>query len=163
MAEQITIAGHVFDVPTRYEEGHELTANEASALNQTFHENLRNNFAKKVEARKDGGDLDDDSKSELQEELDKYAEDYEFGVRTGGGAVRDPVMSEALSIAKDKIWEALKRKGKRRKDVEASAVTDLAKKLIDRNPEIMNLARQRVAEAQAAAAGDLEELIADVA
>lgn len=160
MAEQITIAGHAFNVPTRYEEGHELTANEASALNQTFHENLRNNFAKKVEEAKNGADRveDDDVLAELQEQLDKYAETYEFGVRTGGGYVRDPVMAEAMKIAKDKIWEDLRSRGKKPKDIEASAVTARAKKVIEKNPSIMDLARQRVAEMQAIAAVDLEGL-----
>jgi hypothetical protein len=46
--EQITIAGQSFNVPIRYEEGHELTSGEASALNQTYHENIRNNLAKKA-------------------------------------------------------------------------------------------------------------------
>jgi hypothetical protein len=55
--EQITISGHSFNVPVRYEEGHELTAGEASALNQTYHENLRNNFAKKVKDAGDGADV----------------------------------------------------------------------------------------------------------
>jgi len=161
MAEQIPIAGSVFNVPVRYEEGHELTANEAAALNQTFHENLRNNFAKRVDSRKENGELDSDVKEELQSELDSYADEYEFG-GPRGGAVRDPVMSEAMKMAKDKIWDLLKSKGKKRKDVEASAVSDLAKKYIDRNPSIMDLARKRVEEARAAASGDLEALVAGI-
>ena len=163
MAEQITIAGHVFNVPTRYEEGHELTANEAAALNQTFHENLRNNFAKKVEDKKDGMEKieDDDVLTDLQSQLDEYADQYEFGAPGARGA-RDPVLSEAMKLAKDKIWEALRAKGKKRKDVEASAVTELAKKHLVKHPEVMQLARQRVAEAQAAASGDLEDLVANI-
>jgi hypothetical protein len=141
MAEQITIAGH------------------------PFNENLRNNFAKRVEDQKNGAERveDEDVLAELQAQLDKYAEEYQFGVRTGGGAVRDPVMSEAMRIAKDKIWEHLKRKGVKRKDVEAPKVTEAAKKLLDKNPEIMELAKQRVAETQAAAASELGDILADVA
>ena len=48
MPEKITIAGKPFDVPHRYEEGHQLTAAEAKALNQIFWENLRNNFQVRV-------------------------------------------------------------------------------------------------------------------
>ena len=44
--DEITIAGQVFSVPVRYAAGHVLTEGEASALNQTYHENLRNNFAR---------------------------------------------------------------------------------------------------------------------
>ena len=159
--EQITIAGKTFNVPVRYEEGHELTAGEASALNQTYHENLRNNFARKVEEVANGGNLTSDQLDELQEKLDKYAEEYEFGVRVGGFTRGDPIKSEAMKIARDKVWELLKKKGKKRKDVDAAAVNEYAKKLLDKyNDEIMALAKQRVEEAQALAAGDLEDLVA---
>lgn len=156
--EQITIAGHSFNVPVRYEEGHELTAGEASALNQTYHENLRNNFAKKV---KDAGASAD--VPALQAELDAYAAAYAFGVRTGGGgAPRDPVMAEAMSIAKGIIRAALKKKGKKVSEVDPKAINDAAKKLIDRDHSITETAKARVAEAQAAASEDLSDLIADL-
>ena len=164
MADKITIAGHTFVVPDRYEEGHELTANEAAALNQTYHENLRNNFAKKVDDKKSNGAPidDDDVLAELQSELDKYADEYEFGVRSGAGGVRDPVLSEALRIAKDKIRDHLKRKGIKLKDVEAPKITEAARKLIEKNPEIMELAKARVQETQAAAAESLDDVVAGV-
>lgn len=157
--EQITIAGKVFNVPVRYEEGHELTAGEASALNQTYHENLRNNFAKKV---KDASEKPDFDQASIQTELDKYAAEYQFGVRTGGGATRDPVQSEALRIAKDQIRTALKKKGVKLASVEASAITAAAQKLIDRDTRILELAKQRVEEAQLAAADDLSDLVASL-
>ncbi len=150
--ETITIAGAPYQVPVRYEEGHELTAGEASALNQTFHENIRNNLAKKA---KEG--------SLTQAEVDAYSGTYQFGVRTGGGfAPRDPVMSEALRIAKDQIKAALKKKGRKVSDVEASAINEAAKKLVGQNPQILELAKQRVAEQQAAATEDLSSLVADI-
>ncbi len=150
--ETITIAGAPYQVPVRYEEGHELTAGEASALNQTFHENIRNNLAKKA---KEG--------SLTQAEVDAYSGSYQFGVRVGGGApTRDPVMSEALRIAKDQIKAALKKKGRKVSDVEASAINEAAKKLVGQNPQILELAKQRVAEQQAAATEDLSSLVADI-
>lgn len=157
--EQITIAGQAFNVPVRYEEGHELTAGEASALNQTYHENLRNNFAKTV---KEGLESGSETVETLQTKLDTYAAEYAFGVRTGGGAVRDPVMAEAMNIAKGQIRALLKRKGTKVSDVAASAITDAAKKLVaheTHGPKIMNDAKRRVAEAQAAAGADLDELV----
>jgi hypothetical protein len=154
--DQITIAGQVFNVPLRYKEGDEINANEAGALNQTYHENLRNNFAKKVEEGLKNGQ----TVETLQEQLDAYANEYQFGVRTGGGAVRDPVMSEAMAIAKTKIKEHVKKKGKMLRNITAAAMTEAAKKLIERSPEIMQLARERVAATQAAAAEDLEALTA---
>ena len=160
MPEQITIAGETFSAPMRYEEGHELTAGEAAALNQTYHENLRNNFAKKVKDAKEAGSFD---LAAFQGEFDTYAEAYQFGLRVGGGGVtRDPVMSEAMSIARGQIRVALRKKGVKIASVDAAALTAAAKKLIDKNPQIMELAKQRVEEAQAAAADDLSELVADL-
>jgi hypothetical protein len=151
--DQITISGHTFNVPVRYEEGMELTAGEASALNQTYHENLRNNFAKKVKDAGASADL-----SALQSELDTYAGTYQFGVRTGGGVgvSRDPVMSEAMRIAKDKLRELIKKAGKKPSDFTNETITAKAKELLDRQPEILALAKQRVAEQQALASADLD-------
>lgn len=157
--EQITIQGKIFNAPLRYEEGHELNAGEAAALNQTFHENLRNNFAKRVKEAIENGGFNQDA---LQSEFDKYAEDYEFGVRTGGGAPRDPVMAEAMNIAKGQIKAKLKEKGKVLRDYDAAAITEAAKKLVAKTPAIMELAKKRVEEAQMAAAVDLDDMIADL-
>lgn len=160
MTEQITIAGEVFHAPVRYEEGHELTAGEAAALNQTFHENLRNNFAKRVKDAKDNGSFDAEA---LQTEFNKYAEDYAFGIRTGGGgAVRDPVMAEAMNIARGQVRAAIKKKGLKLADVQATAITNAAKKLLEKNPEILELARARVEETKAVSTDDLSELVADL-
>src|SRR5687768_14778185 len=85
----IQIAGKSFRVPSPFTEGHVLTAGEASQLNQVFHENIRNNQAKKIKA---GGKSDE----EFQGEIDAYAQNYQFGVRTGGGGrTTDPVLRKA--------------------------------------------------------------------
>jgi hypothetical protein len=159
--EQITIAGHTFNVPVRYEEGHELTAGEASALNQTYHENIRNNFAKKVKDATEAGTADIAS---LQAELDKYAADeYQFGVRTGGGSVsRDPVMSEAMRIAKKQIGDLIRAKGGKIADYENSAINDAAKALLAKpgiGEQIMSTARQRVEEQKALASEGLGDIL----
>lgn len=149
--EQITIAGTTFTVPLRYEEGHELTAGEASALNQTYHENIRNNLAGKI---KKGETVD-------QAAVDAYAANYAFGVRTAGtgGVTRDPVMSEALRIAKKQVGDLLRKNGKKVSDYEASAITTAAKNLIDKEPSIMDLAKQRVSEQQSLAGADLGDIL----
>lgn len=147
--EQITIAGSAYNVPVRYEEGHELTAGEASALNQTYHENIRNNLAKLA---KDG--------LLTQEKVDEYANNYQFGVRAAGaGVTRDPVMSEAMRIAKKQIAELLKKSGKKVGDYEVEAINSAAKALLAKSPEIMDLAKQRVAEQQSLAQADLGDLL----
>lgn len=148
--EQITIAGSLYNVPMRYEEGHELSAGEASALNQTFHENIRNNLAGKIKK----------GESVTQAEVDAYAESYQFGVRSGGGgAVRDPIMSEALRIAKKQVGDMIRKKGKKVADYEASAITGAAQALIAKDPQILELAKQRVAEQQALASDDLGDIL----
>lgn len=164
--ETITIQGHPFLVATIYDEGHECTAGEASQLNQVRFENLRNNFAAKVKAAIDAANGQSVDLSGLQTQFDDYAASYAMGVRTGGGGgTRDPVMSEAMSIARGKIKDALKKKGRNLKDVEASAITDAAKRLIAdpaKGPAILELARTRVAEAQAVASEDLSALVDDL-
>jgi hypothetical protein len=149
--EQITIAGHAYNVPVRYEEGHELTAGEASALNQTFHENIRNNLAKKAKE----GTL-------TQGEVDQYAQGYQFGVRTPGtgGVTRDPVQSEAMRIAKRQVSDLIRKSGKKVSDYEATAINSAAQALIQRDPAILDLARQRVAEQQSLAQNDLGDILA---
>lgn len=160
MTEQITIAGEVFDAPVRYEEGHELTAGEAAALNQTFHENLRNNFAKRVKDAKDNGSFDLEA---LKTEFATYADEYAFGIRTGGGgATRDPVLAEAMNIARGQVRAAIRKKGLKLADVQATAVTNAAKKLIEKNPSILELARERVEETKAVSTDDLGDLVANL-
>lgn len=161
MTEQITIAGKTFNVPTRYEEGHELTAGEASALNQTYHENIRNNLAKKVKEAEEAGAFDQDA---MQATVDQYANEYQFGVRAAGAGVsRDPVMSEAMRIAKKQIAELLKKSGKKVSDYTVETINGAAKALLAKDPAIMDLARQRVQEQQSLASADLGDILSGLA
>lgn len=146
MSHSITIAKRQFAVSPRYAEGHVLTANEASTLNQTLFENLRNNFAKKAE---EGG---------TQEEFDAYAEAYQFGVRTGGGGgSRDPVEIEAMNLARDAVRNRILSKGMKLADFTAKAISEAAAKLVDGNPSYRETARQRVAQMQAVAAESIDD------
>jgi hypothetical protein len=155
--EQITIAGKTFNVPIRYEEGHELTAGEASALNQTYHENIRNNLAKKVKEAEEAGAFDH---AQMQATVDQYANEYQFGVRVAGtGVTRDPVKSEAMRIAKKQLGEMLRKNGKKIGDYEVAAINAAAQKLIDKDPQIMELARQRVEEQKSLAQQDLGDIL----
>lgn len=142
MSHTITIAGKSFNVEARYAEGHVLSANEASALNQVLFENLRNNFANKA---KEGAD---------QAAFDEYAASYQFGVRTGGGGSRDPIEVEAMNIARDTVKDLIRKQGKKLADYKAAAISETAAKLLAhevKGPEIRELARKRVAEMQSAA------------
>lgn len=149
--DQITIQGQTFKVPIRYAAGHALTEGEASALNQTLHENLRNNFAKKVaEGVEAGVPLET-----LQQQLDDYANDYQFGVRTGGGGFRgDPVMTLAMGIARELVRTAIKAKGYDMDDWPAPKISQAAKALLEQqgtDGKIISTARKQVeAEKEAA-------------
>jgi hypothetical protein len=149
--DQITIQGQVFKVPIRYAAGHALTEGEAGALNQTYHENLRNNFASKV---RDGVEANVPIET-LQQQLDDYASDYQFGVRSGGGGFRgDPVMTLAMNIAREMVRQAIKGKGLDLEEWPAGRVSQAAKALIDsqgENGRIVATARKQVeAEREAA-------------
>jgi hypothetical protein len=148
---QITIAGKVHTVPQPYEEGHVISAAEAAALNQTYAENLRNNLAPKVKAHIDAGTYDEVT---FQNHVDEYAADYVFGFRPGRTA--DPVAREAMAIAKDKVKDAVRRAGYRLADVSSESITEKAQALLHKYPEIIELAKQRVAAAQELADIDLD-------
>jgi hypothetical protein len=163
--EQIIIQGVTFNVPTPYAEGHVLAANEASALNQLLHENLRNNFASKVKAAR-GEDpdrnLNPDEVQSLQEALDVYAAGYEFGVRSvrsSSGPSLSAVDREAISLAKAAIKAALKKKGYDVKSLDKEDLEAKAAELIDRRPEFREQAQARVAAKKAAAATSLDDIL----
>jgi hypothetical protein len=151
--EKITIAGRAFDVPSRYSEGHVLTANEASALDQVFHENIRNNLSKKLDGKSD---------EEAQALVTEYAGAYVFGARTGGFISRDPVETEALNMCREAVRNAMKRKGYKltgKDATPASKITELAKQLFDKDPEKwLGPARETVAlkKQTQGASGDIE-------
>jgi hypothetical protein len=142
----ITIAGNPFTIPDRYEEGHELSAGEASALNQTLRENVRNNLSKK--------------EGLTQEAVNEYAASYQFGIRAAGaGRTADPVMAEFMRLARAKIKDALKAA---KKSATAEAINEAAKGMVN-NPvhgaPLMELAKKRVAEAQSIASAELGDII----
>jgi len=147
---QITISGKSFEVAPRYAVGHVLTANEASALNQTFFENLRNNFAKQA---KDGAS---------QADFDKYAEGYVFGIRSTGS--RDPLQTEAMNIAREQVREGIRKSGKQLKAYTGEQITNAAAKLLERRPEILEIARERIAAMKNTATQEVDsDILADLA
>lgn len=153
----ITIASKSFTVPQPYAAGHVLTANEASAVNQVFAENLRNNFASKVKAADEAGTFDQDV---LQGALDDYANDYEFGVRTGGGRTGDPVRQEAMNIARDMVRKAIAKKGLKVSDYSGKAISAKAQEVLDsgKYPQILETAKARVESARDIADVEIDSL-----
>jgi hypothetical protein len=151
----ITIQGHDFTVPERYTEGHPLTEGEAKALNQTYHENLRNNFAKQVkDAKGEAAALTSEQVTDLQSKLDTYAESYSFGVRVAGSvrAPADPVGKEAFSIAREAVKAQIRKQGKNPNSYEAKQIAEIAQAALEKNKDrFYEIARQRIAEREAIA------------
>jgi hypothetical protein len=84
----------------------------------------------------------------LQQQLDDYANEYQFGVRTGGGGFRgDPVMTLAMNSAREIIRNAIKTKGLDPDEWPASRVSQAAKAIIDsQGPDgkIISSARKQI-------------------
>lgn len=149
----ITIQNRTFVVPQPYAEGHVLTAGEASALNQVLAENLRNNFASQI---KRAAEDKENPRVLEQADLDKYAESYKFGVRTGGTKVIvDPVLKEATKMAEVAVKNALKKRGTDLKTVSDENFDELVQGVLAKNPTFMEQAKIIVA-ARAGAVGDID-------
>lgn len=150
----VTIEGLVFKIPSPFAEGHVVTANEAAALNQTFRENIRNNFASKAKSGKEAGT----SPEALQADLDKYISEYEFGVRHGGGGARvvDPIEREVRDIATAAVLAALQKAGVAKKDVSKEQLKQKVDEAIEKyGPKLRQKAKAAV-EARNSALSGLE-------
>jgi PP-loop superfamily ATP-utilizing enzyme len=165
---EITIQGFAFSVPAPFSEGHTVTAGEASALNQTLAENIRNNLAKTIDkaveaaAKANAIDVKDVTAGhldldELQGKVNEYVQEYEFGVRAGGGRnITDPVEREAMNIARTKVREALKSKGYVLAEIPKETIDKLAEDLVEANPAITDEAKRRVESTKSFAVGEID-------
>lgn len=152
----IMIAGDNFNVLQPYKAGDVLNAGEASALNQTRAENIRNNMAGKAKALKDSGSYAQDV---FQGTVTDYDTDYEFGQRTGGGRSGDPVKTEAMAITRDLVRQAISKAAAadpskpKLADVSAARISEIAAaqlaKIDDpKTVQIFNTAKARVEAAK---------------
>ena len=145
----LVVQGVTLEAPTPYEAGHTLTDNEAHVINQTWLENLRNNFAPIIKKYLDNGELKSadelsvEQRTELQSKFDAYSSAYEFGVRTGGGRVSlDPVQAQAMQLAVQQVKKSLKAKNFKLKDVGMEKVNELAAAAIEKNPKFLEKGRE---------------------
>lgn len=145
----VTIQSQTFQIPAPFLEGHVLKANEASALNQLFAENIRNNFAGKMKAAKDAGQT-----VPGQAELDAYASAYTFGARAVVARNIDPVEKEARSLAWTAIKAALVKKGTKIKSITDEMQEDLITKALDRHPKYREQAKAVVEARRSAVSVD---------
>ncbi|WP_424947013.1 hypothetical protein [Candidatus Spongiihabitans sp.] len=104
---KFTVAGQTLLVPEPYTEDHSLNEAEASILNQTYRENIRNGVAAKIKENPD----------DAQVIVDEYVAGYTFGIRQTRVTL-NPVDAEAKKIAIAKVKEALQKKGIKPSDYE---------------------------------------------
>src|SRR6185369_10463071 len=69
-------------------------------------------------------------------------------VRVASTREGDPVKAEAVRIATDRIKAALRKAGRKVSDVDAKALRAKAGELVAKDPAILEMAAQRVAEAK---------------
>ena len=142
--DDFTIAAETFSVYQPYAEGHALTANEAASLNQTYAENIRNNFAKTVKTAKEAGSFD---AAAIQAALDVYMSKYEFGARVSSGpraAGGDPVLARAVELARERVQKKIREAGGNLKDYAAKDITERAKKAVEANPKFKEMAASQL-------------------
>jgi hypothetical protein len=158
----LIIAGIGFHIPAPYTAGHTLTEAEASAVNQLFAENIRNNFAKHVkDAKGEAATLDREIQISLQTKLDEYAVAYSFERKRASGPARakmDPVEKEAHRLAGLVVEAALNAKGIKKKDLPTEKFNEYVATALERKPEIRETARKQVEALSAVAHAALDAL-----
>lgn len=150
---EITIAGKKFQVRNPYDEGHALTAGEASSLNQLRHENVRNNMAKAVKTW-------DGTEEGLLQAVDDYDRDYTFSIRAAGEprVTSDPITTEAKAIAREAIKQKLEASGQK---ADAKQISAAVEKLLAnevQGPKFRQVAEQRIAERKRLASQAMDDI-----
>jgi hypothetical protein len=153
MSNALTIAGVALTLIGRFAAGHVLTENEASALNQTFAENVRNNCAKKVKELSEAGT----DVAAIQAVVDEYAANYDFGVRkaTSQAVSRDPVARRATTIARNAVTAALKAKGIDKKTLVEGKFDELVAAFAAK-PDTIEAARRAIETEKSVATADVD-------
>lgn len=160
----ITIQGLQFQAPSPYREGHVVNAAEASTLNQTLGENLRNNFAGKVRAALDVAEkaaqaagatapiqLSEEVKAKLASDFAAYAESYTFQGKRPGRAPADPVEKEAWKMGKELVLSHLRKHNFDIKTLADGQLDSLVTQALEKRQDIWEEARRRVDAVQALA------------
>lgn len=163
-SQSIVIQGFDFTIPAPYSEGAVLTANEASALNQLYAENVRNNSASRIKSAKEVAEKagvefsldttlvgEGDDAVTLRASIEDYAANYEFGARrTSSKEPVDPIQREAFRIAKEVVGGQLAAKSIKIKDL-AEGVYDQHIESVAKMEKVQKLAAKRVKEREALA------------
>lgn len=154
---QLTIKGQQFEISDdpAVIVGAQMNEGHVHSLQQTRRENIRNNFAARVEkALGDAETLDPASHQTLQQELQEYAASYQFGVRTAGTRrVVDPVEKEMLRMAKEDIAAAFY--AKHGEKLKGEALGQAAERLLEVKGEDYNRRARRAIRDREAAANEV--------
>jgi hypothetical protein len=144
----VMIQGQIFTISAPYTEGHQLTANEAAALNNLRGENIRNNFAARMKK------AIEDKEPELgQTELDDYDSKYQFGVRSAGKLPQDPVEKEAYKLAEAAVIRALKARNTKLKELPEGKLDELVLQTLEKRPHFSEQAAKVVEARKEAVSG----------
>lgn len=165
--QEVTVAGMTFLADMPYKVGDVITAGEASALNQTYSENLRNNFAGRVKKAKEAAltdakkawveagsqgaepteaTLNDKVVNDLRNAWDEYASTYEFNGRRVARQQGDPIEREARKLA----WQMIAAHCKEASPpIDTKTFTDDKKdeliiQVLDKYPDVREAARSRI-------------------
>ena len=162
--QKIKIQSFIFTAPMPYSEGHVLTAVEAKVLNQTFSENLRNNFAKRVKdatTNEDGSkkDLDADASAALHAAFAEYASSYTFAAPRQASVV-DPVEKIARQLARAVINAKVVEKKWDKKTLAEDFWDKNIDALLAKDPKYMEEARRRHEATKEIASQTLEDILA---
>ncbi len=140
----LIVSGLEFDLPTTYSEGHKCTAAEATELEALRRSRIASNFTKQIEKELSanggghGTDLPDFVKLRLGHEFATYSREYVLGAKSS-----DPIVREAQRLAGDLAAEELRKRGKKRSDVD-DATWKAAVARLAASPAVLAEARTRV-------------------
>ena len=153
MQKPIVIAGITFNAPLRYVEGHQLTGNEAAALNSLFHSDLAAHMRRIIgkEDQPQGGESFAASTIErLQSQFREAIERHNFAPK---GPVNsfDPVQQLAMELALPALRAAIIKKGQTLDSFSKDEINELLVRAIEKHPRFRDEARTRLAAMRDAA------------
>ena len=151
----IKVQGLIFHYSPKYFEGHVLTSVEAEVLNQTFGENLRNNFASRIRDAADklaegltegqeAREFSEEEKAAFAGDFSAYAAEYTFKAPRVGAGPADPIETEMRKIAKAIILAHLVKKNIKASSLPEGNLDTMVKALIAKQPQIRDEAIRRV-------------------
>lgn len=145
----IKISGLIFDLEPRYAEGHQCTAAEANALNAQMRESVRNNFAQRIKAAREGG-LDE---ATIREMYATYVANFSFSDKVPNRQPHNKVRQIAEEMAATMARQLLGQRGLKFEDFDKHRQAAMIERILRDRPQLLEEAqRQLDVKRQAAAA-----------